>query len=454
MRQEEEVNVLWAAAGELDRNHDAPPADICGGSDSDKAATADSSLRLSSLLATKDRDYLLSPSGAQVKVSDLEGHVVGLYFSANWYQPCRNFTEALLSAYEQLRAGGSNFEVVFVSADEDLDAFNHYRSSMPWLSIPYSDLESKKALNRKFDVEGIPCLIILQLGDDKDMQTLHDGVELIYRYGARAFPFTAERLEELQKEEQEKHDTQSLMSLLTNHDRDYLLAHPKPRQVPVASLTGKTVGLFFSAQWCLPGAKFTPKLISMYHKIKQMLEEQGRDGDFEIVYISSDRDESSFQSDFDPMPWLALPFGDQNAKALAKHFDVWGIPWLVILGPDGKTVTTHGRSLINLYREKAYPFTDAKLEQLQKEMDEEAKNLPRLDFHAGHRHELTLVSSGSGGGPFICCDCEEQGSGWAYQCLECGYEVHTKCMRSVGTGTLNIERRFECVIVPASLGGD
>lgn len=201
-------------------------------------------------------------------------------------------------------------------------------------------------------------------------------------------------------------------------------------QVPVASLVGKTIGLYFSAHWCRPCVNFTPRLISIYQKIKeQMLVDGDQDGeDFEIVFVSSDRDQASFDSYFDTMPWLALPFGDPNIKQLVKHFDVKGIPCLVILGPDGKTVTKQGRNLINLYQENAYPFTEAKLELLEKKMDEEAKSLPRSVYHVGHRHELNLVSEGNGGGPFICCDCDEQGSGWAYQCLECGYEVHPKCV--------------------------
>lgn len=202
-------------------------------------------------------------------------------------------------------------------------------------------------------------------------------------------------------------------------------------QVPISSLEGKTIGLFFSAQWCLPGVKFTPKLISIYHKIKQTLVGEKEEEDFEIVFVSSDRDQSSFDAYFGTMPWLALPFGDPTVKALTKYFDVQGIPCLVILGPNGKTITKQGRNLINLYQENAYPFTDAKLELLEKQMEEEAKGLPRTEYHAGHRHELTLVSQGTGGGPFICCDCDEQGLGWAYQCLECGYEVHPKCVRVV-----------------------
>ncbi|CAN1824714.1 Probable nucleoredoxin 2, partial [Linum perenne] len=198
-------------------------------------------------------------------------------------------------------------------------------------------------------------------------------------------------------------------------------------QVSVASLVGKTIGLYFSAQWCLPCEKFTPKLIPIYH------EGNNNEHDFEIVFVSNDRDQDSFNSYYAQMPWLALPFGDPNIKTLAKHFDVQGIPCLVILGPDGKTITTNGRSLINLYQDSAFPFTESKVEMLERQMDEEAKTLPRTKQHEGHRHELTLVSQETGGGPFICCNCEEQGLGWAYQCLDCGYELHPKCVRGTGS---------------------
>lgn len=408
-------------------NHDCQAVSN-GGAASD--ADTVSSSRVSSLLASKDRDFLLSPTGNQVKVCDLEGKIIGLYFSANWYPPCWNFNQVLVGIYEQLKSSGSNFEIVYVSSDEDADAFNIYHGCMPWLAIPFSDLDTKKALNRRFDIEGIPSLVILHPNDNKDEATLRDGVELIYRYGVEAFPFTKQRLEELQDEERARHENQTLTNLLTNHDRDNLWGHPTPEQVPVAALVGKTIGLYFSAHWCRPCVNFTPRLISIYQKIKeQMLVDGDQDGkDFEIVFVSSDRDQASFDSYFDTMPWLALPFGDPNIKQLVKHFDVKGIPCLVILGPDGKTVTKQGRNLINLYQENAYPFTEAKLELLEKKMDEEAKSLPRSVYHGGHRHELNLVSEGNGGGPFICCDCDEQGSGWAYQCLECGYEVHPKCV--------------------------
>ncbi|KAK6115154.1 hypothetical protein DH2020_007423 [Rehmannia glutinosa] len=155
--------------------------------------------RLVSLLSSKDRDFLLSPTGTQVKISDLEGKIVGIYFSANWYPPYQN-------------------------------AFDEYRALMPWLAIPFSDLESKRALNRRFDVEGIPCLIILQPNDNKD-STILDGVDLVYRYGIQAYPFTKERVEELTQQEKDTHENQTLKDLLTNHGRDFLLSNSVPKQV-------------------------------------------------------------------------------------------------------------------------------------------------------------------------------------------------------------------------------
>lgn len=168
----------------------------------------------------------------QVKVSNLDGKVLGLYFSANWYPPCRSFNQILVRIYEELLGNGSNFEVVYVSSDEDSDAFNEYHASMPWPAIPFSDLGTKISLNRKFEIEGIPCLIILQPCDTKDeTASLYEGVEIVYRYGVDAFPFTKERLQQLKEEDREKEENQTLFTLLTNHNRDYVLGHPTPKQV-------------------------------------------------------------------------------------------------------------------------------------------------------------------------------------------------------------------------------
>merc|ERR1712159_475708 len=68
---------------------------------------------------------------------------------------------------------------------------------------------------------------------------------------------------------------------------------------------------------------------------------------FEIVFVSSDRDEGAFKEYFAEMPWLALPYADRDAKNdLSKCFGVSGIPSLVLLDTDFSVITKNGRSAV------------------------------------------------------------------------------------------------------------
>merc|ERR1719160_2448390 len=65
----------------------------------------------------------------------------------------------------------------------------------------------------------------------------------------------------------------------------------------------------------------------------------------EIIFVSSDRDQASFDSYYGEQPWLSLPFEARDKKnSLSKKYKVQGIPTLVILdGATGETITTDGR---------------------------------------------------------------------------------------------------------------
>lgn len=68
-------------------------------------------------------------------------------------------------------------------------------------------------------------------------------------------------------------------------------------------------GLYFSAHWCPPCRGFTPVLAKKYEDWKK-----AGANNFEIVFISSDRDEASFNDYFKEMPWLAMDFEKRDLK--------------------------------------------------------------------------------------------------------------------------------------------
>mmetsp|Transcript_17447 Transcript_17447/g.37701 ORF Transcript_17447/g.37701 Transcript_17447/m.37701 type:complete len:163 (+) Transcript_17447:113-601(+) len=115
---------------------------------------------------------LLNGKGEEVPTSEaLKGkkHVM-LYFSAHWCPPCRKFTPLLAEAYnahkEYLAGDGEvgEIEVIFVSSDSVQSEYDNYRGTMPWLSVPFSNLHKlgiKDKLSGKYSVRGIPALIIL-----------------------------------------------------------------------------------------------------------------------------------------------------------------------------------------------------------------------------------------------------------------------------------------------------
>jgi hypothetical protein len=68
----------------------------------------------------------------------------------------------------------------------------------------------------------------------------------------------------------------------------------------------------------------------------------------EVVFVSSDQDEESFNAYYDEMPWAALPYANRTAHgALHVKYGVRGIPTLVFIDVDGNVLTTEGINAVN-----------------------------------------------------------------------------------------------------------
>ena len=103
----------------------------------------------------------LTQGGVAVDKSSFDGKFVGIYFSAHWCPPCKQFTPKLVNFYNKRKElGHDDFEIIFASSDKDRGQFDEYFGEMPWLALPYGDAR-KESLSTRFGVEGIPFFVIL-----------------------------------------------------------------------------------------------------------------------------------------------------------------------------------------------------------------------------------------------------------------------------------------------------
>jgi nucleoredoxin len=97
-----------------------------------------------------------------VSARDLSAvRVFGLYHSAMWCAPCRQFTPKLVAAYKSLKQRyGDQFEIILVSHDRDEFNMQNYMrgDSMPWPAIRFgAEVEQLK----RYAPNGIPWLVAI-----------------------------------------------------------------------------------------------------------------------------------------------------------------------------------------------------------------------------------------------------------------------------------------------------
>ena len=105
-------------------------------------------------------------------------------------------------------------------------------------------------------------------------------------------------------------------------------------------LKKKYIGLYFSASWCGPCRKFTPRLIEFRNKFQ--------DG-FEVILIGADgsaKAQANYMKKYS-MPWLAMKNQSPEAKQASKVSGVEFIPYLVVINSSGKIISKNGKAEIS-----------------------------------------------------------------------------------------------------------
>ena len=105
-----------------------------------------------------------------------------------------------------------------------------------------------------------------------------------------------------------------------------------------------TLVLVFSFPAC---ARFSPILKALYKKLKA---EKGQP-EFELVFVSLDKTQESYDQYTADMPWYCLPYPTPLLGPLASRYATAGqplaIPLLVVLDQDRRVITTDGVSEVS-----------------------------------------------------------------------------------------------------------
>jgi thiol-disulfide isomerase/thioredoxin len=109
----------------------------------------------------------------------------------------------------------------------------------------------------------------------------------------------------------------------------------------INKLNNKYIAIYFSAKWCGPCKQFTPKLVDFYNKIDK--------NNFELVFISLDKNLNEFNMYFNEMPWLSIPYDKNNSESLSEMFNIDGIPTLQLYDNHGNLISTYGKDIVSNY---------------------------------------------------------------------------------------------------------
>ena len=109
------------------------------------------------------------------------------------------------------------------------------------------------------------------------------------------------------------------------------------KRVPADSIDTKDYyAIYYSAHWCPPCRKFTPKLVDFYN------EAIGHHDNIEVIFVSSDQNEDKMEAYMKKagMRWLALDFDKKDNKSSKKltGYVGRGIPHLVVVDKNGKVL--------------------------------------------------------------------------------------------------------------------
>mmetsp|Transcript_15892 Transcript_15892/g.27085 ORF Transcript_15892/g.27085 Transcript_15892/m.27085 type:complete len:200 (+) Transcript_15892:336-935(+) len=125
----------------------------------------------------KDKDAI---SGADVL---RDNSYIALYFGCEWHPICKNdVNPQLIKIYHHLKAirdgTDRDVEIIYVSLDRDIHAFERFICTMPWLTVQYGDKEQLVTAFqvKKDDARKIPKIVVLDTSNAQDGNMNNRGI--------------------------------------------------------------------------------------------------------------------------------------------------------------------------------------------------------------------------------------------------------------------------------------
>ncbi|KAL6580367.1 hypothetical protein OROMI_008391 [Orobanche minor] len=254
---------------------------------------------LQNLLASPQRDYLISNNGDKTLIHSLEDKVVAIYF----YQDGENDDTQLKKVYNELKKNNENFEVVLIYIPEDSkfyctaeQSFWKRFKTMPWLALPFNDPNDRKlkrileySLKYHYyeDTDRVTRLVIF--GPHCEFIEPF-GAEILKEFGTEAYPFTFSKLVKLEIEKVNELKLEHLLDLNT------VCRRKDGSEVLVSQLAGKNVVVFREPCLDTNNIAFLKMLKERYVECK------GTHDEFEVIHISEREERVSKHVGY--LPWV------------------------------------------------------------------------------------------------------------------------------------------------------
>jgi nucleoredoxin len=223
-----------------------------------------------------------------------------VYFNAKWNHGSAQYLTDLDSFIESCKKDNvwQDIEIIFGSADRTLKDFrDHFSQMTNFLAMPF-DQDKINQFAAAIGLETLPALAIF----DQHGKLVKNSAQNDIRLGPSIVEIW----------------TNPLFSSLLGDQ--FVSAENENFSYHHLTNNNEVICLYFAADWAPFCKGFTPKLTDWYTLTKQA----GKS--FEVIWVSLDKDETSFEENLKQVPWLRIPFNSSHRKLLIDWYGITKLP--------------------------------------------------------------------------------------------------------------------------------